>query len=122
MLVVDDNEAVAQAVGWMLEAIGHDYQLVHDGREALQAAREFRPDAVLLDIGLPGMDGYAVCRAIRADETLKHVAIIAQTGWGQDRDRALASEAGFDRHLVKPVALDELERVLDEVGKAQRPS
>jgi signal transduction histidine kinase/ActR/RegA family two-component response regulator len=120
VLVVDDNEAVAQAVGWMLEAIGHDYKLVHDGREALLAAREFRPDVILLDIGLPGMDGYAVCRAIRSDETLKGVAIIAQTGWGQDRDRALASEAGFDRHLVKPVALDELERVLDAVGRERR--
>jgi signal transduction histidine kinase len=118
VLVVDDNEAVAQAVGWMLEAIGHDYKLVHDGRAALPAAQEFRPDVILLDIGLPGMDGYAVCRAIRGDETLKHVAIIAQTGWGQDRDRALASEAGFDRHLVKPVALDELERVLGEVAPA----
>jgi len=113
---------VAQAVGWMLEAIGHDYKLVHDGREALPAAQEFRPDAILLDIGLPGMDGYAVCRAIRGDQTLKGIAIIAQTGWGQDRDRALASEAGFDRHLVKPVALDELERVLHDVAKAQAPS
>ena len=122
VLVVDDNEAVAQAVGWMLEAIGHDYKLVHDGREALPAAQEFRPDAILLDIGLPGMDGYAVCRAIRGDQTLKGIAIIAQTGWGQDRDRALASEAGFDRHLVKPVALDELERVLHDVAKAQAPS
>ena len=119
VLVVDDNEAVAQAVGWMLEAIGHDYKLVHDGREALEAARDFRPDAILLDIGLPGMDGYAVCRAIRQDETLKGIFIIAQTGWGQERDRALATEAGFDRHLVKPVALDELERVLDDVGRAR---
>lgn len=112
VLVVDDNVAVAQTVGWMLEEIGHQYHLVHDGRQALQAAREFRPDAILLDIGLPVMDGYAVCRAFRQDNLFKDALIIAQTGWGQKRDKSLASEAGFDHHLVKPVAYDELERVL----------
>ena len=104
VLVVDDNVEVAQTVGWMLEEIGHEYRLVHDGRQALEAAREFRPDAILLDIGLPGMDGYAVCRAFRQDDLFKDTLIIAQTGWGQERDKALASEAGFDHHLVKPVA------------------
>ena len=112
VLVVDDNVEVAQTVGWMLEEIGHQYHLVHDGRQALQAAREFRPDAILLDIGLPVMDGYAVCRAFRHDDLFKHALIIAQTGWGQQRDKTLAAEAGFDHHLVKPVAYDELERVL----------
>ncbi|WP_158929402.1 response regulator [Acidisphaera sp. S103] len=112
VLVVDDNIAVAQTVGWMLEEIGHEYHLVHDGRQALQAARDFRPDAILLDIGLPVMDGYAVCRAFRQDDLFKDALIIAQTGWGQQRDKNLASEAGFDHHLVKPVAYDELERIL----------
>ena len=116
VLVVDDNDAVAQAVGWMLEAIGHDYRLVYDGRLALQAAREYRPDAILLDIGLPGMDGYAVCRALRQDEMFKTIPIIAQTGWGQERDKTLASEAGFDRHLVKPVGFEQLENLLNEIG------
>jgi signal transduction histidine kinase len=117
VLVVDDNVDVAQTVGWMLEEIGHQYHLVHDGRQALQAAREFRPDAILLDIGLPVMDGYAVCRAFRQDDLFKDALIIAQTGWGQTRDKTLASEAGFDHHLVKPVAYDELERVLaDKAG------
>jgi signal transduction histidine kinase len=112
VLVIDDNVAVAQTVGWMLEEIGHQYHLVHDGRQALQAAREFRPDAILLDIGLPVMDGYAVCRAFRQDDLFKDALIIAQTGWGQQRDKTLASEAGFDHHLVKPVAYDDLERLL----------
>jgi signal transduction histidine kinase len=112
VLVVDDNVELAQTVGWMLEEIGHEYHLVHDGRQALQAAREFRPDAILLDIGLPEMDGYAVCRAFRQDDSFKDALIIAQTGWGQQRDKALASEAGFDHHLVKPVAYKDLERVL----------
>jgi signal transduction histidine kinase len=115
VLVVDDNPEVAQTVGWMLEAIGHDYRLVHDGRLALQEAKEFRPNAILLDIGLPGMDGYAVCRAFRRDELFKTTPIIAQTGWGQERDKVLASEAGFDRHLVKPLKLDDLERALAEI-------
>jgi signal transduction histidine kinase len=112
VLVVDDNVAVAEIVGLMLEEIGHQYHLVHDGRQALQAAREFRPDAILLDIGLPGMDGYAVCHAFRQDVLFKDTLIIAQTGWGQQRDKDLASEAGFDHHLVKPVAYDDLERLL----------
>jgi signal transduction histidine kinase len=112
VLVVDDNLEVAQTVGWMLEEIGHEYHLVHDGRHALSAAREFRPDAILLDIGLPVMDGYAVCRAFRQDGLFKDALIIAQTGWGQERDKTLAAEAGFDHYLVKPVAYDELERVL----------
>jgi signal transduction histidine kinase len=112
VLVVDDNLAVAQTVGWMLEEIGHDYQLVHDGREALQAARDFEPDAIVLDIGLPVMDGYAVCRAFRQDAQFKDSLIIAQTGWGQARDKSLAAEAGFDHYLVKPVRYDELAQIL----------
>jgi CheY-like chemotaxis protein len=112
VLVVDDSAEIAQTVGWMLEEIGHDYRLVDDGRNALQAAKEFGPDAVLLDIGLPGMDGYAVCRAFRQDALFKTTPIIAQTGWGRDRDKSLASEAGFDHHLVKPVSLADLERLL----------
>jgi len=112
VLVVDDDLAVAQTVGWMLEEIGHEYQLVHDGRQALQAARDFRPDAILLDIGLPVMDGYAVCRAIRQEEAFKDTLIIAQSGWGRQQDKSMASEAGFDHHLVKPVAYGDLKRIL----------
>jgi signal transduction histidine kinase len=117
VLIIDDNVEVAQIVGWMLEEIGHEYHLIHDGRQALQAAREFRPDAILLDIGLPVMDGYAVCRAFRQDDLFKDTLIIAQTGWGQQRDKMLASEAGFDHHLVKPVAYDDLERILAKIAR-----
>jgi CheY-like chemotaxis protein len=117
VLVIDDNVEVAQTVGWMLEEIGHQYHLVHDGRQALQAARAFRPDAILLDIGLPVMDGYAVCRAFRQDDLFKDALIIAQTGWGQQRDKSLASEAGFDHHLVKPVAYDDLESILAKITR-----
>ena len=100
-------------MAWMLEAIGHDYRLVHDGRQALETAREYRPDVILLDIGLPGMDGYAVCRALRSDPLFKDTPIIAQTGWGQSRDKEAASDAGFNHHLTKPVALKDLEDILD---------
>ncbi len=115
VLVVDDNVDVAHVVGWMLEEVGHEYHLVHDGREAIAEARWFRPDVVLLDIGLPYMDGYEVCRAFRADSELKNMPIIAQTGWGQSKDKALAAEAGFDHHLTKPVELAELSRVLTDI-------
>jgi signal transduction histidine kinase len=116
VLVVDDNEEVAQTVGWMLEAIGHDYRIVHDGRDAVEAAKEFRPDAILLDIGLPGMDGYEVCRALRQEALFKSIPIIAQTGWGQARDKSSAADAGFDHHLVKPVSLGNLEQLLADVA------
>jgi signal transduction histidine kinase len=112
VLVVDDTPDVAETMAMMLEAIGHDSRLVHDGRKALEAAREYRPDVVLLDIGLPGMDGYAVCRAFRQDAELGRLPIVAQTGWGQSRDKSAASQAGFDHHLTKPVGLADLERVL----------
>lgn len=116
VLVVDDSPEIAQTLGWMLEEIGHDYLLTHDGRTALLAAKDFMPDAILLDIGLGGMDGYAVCRAFRHDTLFKTIPIIAHTGWGQGRDKTLASEAGFDHYLVKPVALSDLEGILTRVA------
>jgi signal transduction histidine kinase len=115
VLIVDDNADVAQTMAWMLEAIGHDYRLVHDGRDALATAREYSPDVVLLDIGLPGMDGYEVCRAFRGDELFKRTPIIAQSGRGQTKDKASAFEAGFNHHLTKPVPLDDLERILRSI-------
>jgi signal transduction histidine kinase len=116
VLIVDDNADVAQTMAWMLEAIGHDYRLVHDGRDALATAREYSPDVVLLDIGLPGMDGYEVCRAFREDELFKQTPIIAQSGRGQTKDKALAFEAGFNHHLTKPVPLDDLEKILANIA------
>ncbi len=112
VLVIDDSQDVAQTIGWMLEEMGHDYRLLHDGREALDAARAYQPDAILLDIGMPGMNGYEVCRMLRRDERLGSVPIIAQTGWGQEKDKASAAEAGFDHHLVKPVGFRALEALL----------
>jgi CheY-like chemotaxis protein/anti-sigma regulatory factor (Ser/Thr protein kinase) len=118
VLVIDDNPDVSLVVGYMLEEIGHEFQVIHDGPSALDAARDFKPDVVLLDIGLPGMNGYEVCRAFRQDPQFETLPIIAQTGWGHDQDKASARDAGFNYHLTKPVSLEELERVLD---KFQRP-
>jgi CheY-like chemotaxis protein len=115
ILIVDDIVEVAQTVGWMLEEMGHDYRLIHDGREALAAARDYNPDVILLDIGLPVMDGYEVCRAFRQDPRFTHTVIVAQTGWGQTRDKVEAAAAGFDHHLVKPVTYDALEQLLSSL-------
>jgi signal transduction histidine kinase len=122
VLVVDDNFDVAQTTGWMIEAIGHDYRLVHESKLAVRTAGEYRPDAILLDINMPGMDGYAVCKALRAQALFDDTAIIAQTGWGQTQDRACAGESGFDDHLVKPVNMDRLEQLLAGIQSARRNS
>lgn len=111
VLVVDDNALIADALGMMLEDIGHEFEAVHDGRKALDAAKYYRPDVILLDIGLPGMNGYEVCRAFRMDAMFQDTPIIAQTGWGQERDKELATEAGFNFHLTKPVPLKLLQTV-----------
>jgi signal transduction histidine kinase len=111
VLVVDDNPIIADTLGMMLEDIGHEFEAVHDGREALDVARHYHPDVILLDIGLPGMNGYEVCKAFRCDAEFQDTPIIAQTGWGQDRDKELATEAGFSFHLTKPVPLEQLQKV-----------
>jgi signal transduction histidine kinase len=113
ILVVDDNADVAETVGWLLEELGHEFLLVHDPRLAVQAGREFKPNVVLLDIGMPYMDGYAVCQAFRRDEALKDLVIVAQSGWGQENDKTATAKAGFNYHLVKPIGLHELKRILE---------
>ena len=118
VLVVDDNAPSAKTIGWMLELEGHEPKLAHDGAEALSVAGTFHPDAILLDIGLPGINGYDLCRQLREDPRFKDTLLIAQTGWGQERDRQLAKEAGFDHHLVKPVSFEELSKLLAGVASS----
>jgi CheY-like chemotaxis protein len=88
--------------------MGHKYSLAHTGPHALEIAPALQPDVILLDIGLPGMSGYDVCRNMRSNPLFEHTLIVAQTGWGQERDREMAREAGFDHHLVKPLKLDDI--------------
>jgi CheY-like chemotaxis protein len=111
-MVVDDNVDAAETLGLLLEASGHQVIIAHDPFAALERARMEAPQACLLDIGLPGMDGYELARRLRAQPSTAHALLVAITGYGQDSDRRLAAEAGFDRHLVKPIDLDALQDVL----------
>jgi CheY-like chemotaxis protein len=118
MLVVDDNVDAAESLAMLLEIEGHAIRLVHDGLAAIDAVREFQPDAVLLDLGLPGLDGFEVATRIRGDVSLRQPCLIALTGWGSDEDRKKALAAGFDHHLVKPVDLSRLQEVLAMTKRA----
>jgi len=115
VLVVDDNHASAQTLGWMIELLGHDVRLAHDSQSAIDTARDFLPQVVLLDIGLPGKSGYEVCEQMKMIPVLQNTIFIAQTGWSQDEHRRRSQEAGFQHHLVKPVSLQTLEPILASI-------
>lgn len=112
ILVVDDNRDAAMSLAIMLSIMGYVIHTVHDGEAAVAAAETFRPHVVLLDIGLPKMNGYEVARTIRQEAWGTAIHLIAVTGWGQDEDRARAAEAGMDLHLVKPIESVVLESLL----------
>jgi PAS domain S-box-containing protein len=112
ILVVDDNRDAAESIATLLELWGHAVATAHDGVDAVDTAAAFRPDVVLLDIGLPGMNGYDACRALRAQPAGRNAVIVALTGWGQDADRRNSEVAGFDAHLVKPVEESALREVI----------
>jgi len=111
---VDDNRDSANSMAMLLKYDGHTTHTAYDGLEAVEAATTFRPDVVLLDIGLPGLNGYEACRRIREQASDKTVRLIALTGWGQHEDRQKTTEAGFDAHFVKPVDFAELLKVLEK--------
>jgi signal transduction histidine kinase len=112
ILVVDDHPDNVASLAILLRRLGHEVEIANGGREALAAADRFRPGVVLLDIGMPDIDGYEVCRALRERPWAASATLIALTGWGQQRDRMRSAEAGFDAHLVKPLDYGELERLL----------
>ena len=112
ILVVDDVIDTSESFAELLGLWGHEIRMVHDGSAALTIARSFRPDVVLLDIGLPGMDGYEVARRLRQEHADRPMRLVALTGYGQESDRQQAREAGFDHHLVKPVDLGILHKLL----------
>ncbi len=111
VLVVDDNRDAAGALKLLLESDGHEVRIATDGVSGLAAAREYKPDYLLLDIGLPRLNGYDLAARLRADPELKHVVIVAVTGYGQAHDRARTAAAGFDHHFVKPVDLSSLQEI-----------
>jgi PAS domain S-box-containing protein len=114
ILVADDNRDAADSLAMILELGGHEVRVAHDGRAALSVAQTFRPDAVLLDIGMPHLNGYEVARALRTEPWASEMCLIALTGWGQDSDRQRAVDAGFDHHLTKPVDTVALEALLSK--------
>jgi len=111
VLVVDDDRALGKTLCYMVELLEHEVRVAHEGDSAIAMAKSFMPDVILLDIGLPGMDGYEVCRKMKAEPALKHCIIVAQTGWGLDEHQKRSKASGFDSYLVKPVKLDTLEQL-----------
>ncbi|MDB5883843.1 MAG: hybrid sensor histidine kinase/response regulator [Polaromonas sp.] len=116
VLVVDDNVDAAETLVMLLEFLGHTVQMAHNGAGALQLALDWKPDVVLLDIGLPGMNGYEVAKRIREDASLAGMVLVALTGYGQESDRMSAHEAGFNYHLAKPADFTMVESILDAVS------
>ena len=103
ILVVDDNRDGADSLSDMLRIMGNDTRTAYDGEDGVDMAGAFRPDVILLDIGLPKLNGYEACRSIREQSWGNDVVMIAVTGWGRDDDRSRSRDAGFDHHMVKPV-------------------
>lgn len=120
VLIVDDNEAAARGLSLLLKHFGHAVSSVHTGEAAVRAAEESVPEVVLLDIGLPDIDGYEVARRIRALENGKRIFLIALTGYGLQEDKMKAQAAGFDRHLTKPVSIGEVEKIMREASATGR--
>jgi signal transduction histidine kinase len=112
ILVIEDNQDAAETLRDILELVGHTVEIAFSGQAGVEAARRIHPEVVLCDIGLPGMDGYAVARALRQDPATASLHLVALSGYGQDEDRRQTREAGFDKHLTKPVNFAELEAVL----------
>jgi PAS domain S-box-containing protein len=120
ILIVDDNRLSSKSTAMLLRLMGHELATAQDGIEGIECARTFRPDVILLDIGLPRLNGYETARRIREQPWGRNVFLIAVTGYGQDEDRRRALAAGFDYHLVKPVNFAELEKKLGEIATAER--
>ena len=117
ILVVDDNRDAADTCAMLLEALGHHVQTAYTGRQALELARAFRPHAMLLDIGLPDVDGYKLAAQVRATPRGRSTVLVAVTGWGQEEDRQRAAAAGFDQHLVKPISAETVETLLQSLAR-----
>lgn len=119
ILVVDDNEACAQLIMWTLEALGQEAQIALSGEDALNIAKSLRPELILLDIGLPKMNGYEICQEMRKDPELKNSFIVAQTGWGEKEHKERSKAAGFDCHLVKPINITMLQKIISMLNQAR---
>ncbi len=120
VLVADDSQDSAISMGMLLKLLGNDVRVAHDGAEAVAIAETFRPEVILMDLGMPELNGYEATQRIRQESWGKGIIIIALSGWGQDRDRVRSRDAGCDGHLVKPVTLPDLENLLKELKAARQ--
>ena len=120
ILVVDDNRDAADSLAMLLRTSGNDIRTAYDGAEAVQVANDFEPEVVLLDIGLPNMDGHEVAQRIRQEPWARRTCLIAVTGWSDEADRARSRAAGFDHHLVKPLDTSHLAQLLGSVERSTR--
>jgi CheY-like chemotaxis protein len=119
VLIVEDNEDVADMLAMLVEELGGETRVARDGYAGVRSVAEFRPDVVLLDIGLPGMDGYETCRRIRLEAAGRDAVVVALTGWGQEQDKQRALAGGFDAHLTKPADPAALERILADAQSGE---
>ena len=117
VLVVDDNIDAAKTLGWMLELMGHKAYVAYDGATALKIAQKVLPHAVLLDLGMPHMNGFELCQVMKQSADLRHTVFIAETGWEPERHESLSKEAGFDYYLVKTIEMDKLQKTLSSLLK-----
>jgi CheY-like chemotaxis protein len=116
VLVVDDDRDLATGTEMILRAMGHDVRVAHDGAEALEIAAAFQPHAALVDLGMPNMNGYLLARKLREWRWTRDAVLIAVTGWGGDKERQRARDAGFDHHLLKPAAPARIAELLATAG------
>jgi CheY-like chemotaxis protein len=117
VLVVDDNVDTAGSLEMLLRESGHDVRTAHDGPAALEAGLDYRPDVALLDVGLPGLDGFEVARRMRLEPLLQNVVLVAMTGYGKESDRLRSQAAGFDHYLIKPARFEKVQEILASVSK-----
>lgn len=115
VLIVDDNKAAAMMLKMVVKMLGNEAETAGDGEEAIAVAAEFAPHIVLMDLGMPKMNGYEAARHIRQQPWGKKMLLVALTGWGQDEDRQRTAEAGFDHHLVKPAEPNDLQQLFDSI-------
>jgi CheY-like chemotaxis protein len=111
VLVVDDNADALESLSSLVKLMGNEVRQAKDGLEAVKVAGTFRPEIVLMDLGMPNLNGYEAAQRIRQEAWGSEIALVATTGWGQEEDRRRTSEAGFDRHLVKPIEMNSLREI-----------
>lgn len=119
VLITDDNVPLAQTLVWLVEAAGHEAEMCHDGRSAIIAAMQTKPDVIILDIGMPVLDGLKTCMALRSDPQFAATKIIAYSAWDGPEWRAKTRQAGFDAHLVKPLDNDVFMDMLNLLSRAK---